>query len=67
MYADELTEDEVIEAIVRAPRINKVIRSTGSHGEGKAPLNNVSYSSCENLRYSIAMSVTRCGRPALAH
>jgi hypothetical protein len=36
MYADELTEDEVIEAIVRAPRINKVIHSTGSHGEGKA-------------------------------
>ena len=35
MYADELTEDEVIEAIVRAPRIDKVIRSTEAHRPGK--------------------------------
>ena len=32
MYADNLTEDEVIESIVGAQRIDKVLRSTRRHG-----------------------------------
>jgi hypothetical protein len=35
MYADALREDEVIEAIVRAPRISKVIRATSPYGGGR--------------------------------
>jgi hypothetical protein len=34
MYADELTEDEIIESIVRAPRIDKTIRSTSPYQDG---------------------------------
>jgi hypothetical protein len=35
MYLDNLSEDEVIEAIVRAPRINKTLRSASEYGNGK--------------------------------
>jgi len=38
MYADDLTEDDVIEAIVRAPRIDKTIRSTSLIGDHRGDM-----------------------------
>jgi hypothetical protein len=38
MYADGLSEDEVIESIVSAQRIDKVLRSTSTHRTGQEKL-----------------------------